>query len=106
MVQLKTYSGEDFGVLGQQLVRAQVDNLPLIVVKGNGPSHFARHRLEKIRIDWAAVKTLVTQGPLDILMLLLWILEDSKRSEGPISSYLRRPVVQQITEKGYFITHA
>jgi len=38
MVQLKTYSGEDFGVLGQRLVRAQVDNLPLIVVKGNGPS--------------------------------------------------------------------
>ena len=47
---------------------AQVDNLLLIVIKGNGSSLFGRNWLEKIYIDWGAVKTLVAQGPLDELL--------------------------------------
>ena len=55
-IKLKSYSGEDIPVLGQVEVlvkcNQQEQNLPLLVVKGNGHSLFGRNWLSCIRLNW------------------------------------------------------
>ena len=64
-MKLKTYSGEELEVLGQLVVRvrygAQESKLPLIVVKGQGPSLFGRNWLKEIQIDWGSIHTVTTR---------------------------------------------
>ena len=58
-IKLKTYTGEALEVVGsvEMKVRykAQEATLPLVVVKGNGPSLFGRDWLEHIRLDWKEI---------------------------------------------------
>ena len=53
---LKTYSGEQLKVLGQEQVKvtykAQEVSAPLIVVAGEGPTLFGRNWLQLIQLDW------------------------------------------------------
>ena len=53
---LSTYSGEPLGVLGTLEVEVQYGeqraHLPLVVLKGEGPSLFGRNWLESVRLDW------------------------------------------------------
>lgn len=65
---LKTYSGEHLEVLGSIDVQVaygeQRVTLPLLVVKGGGPSLFGRNWLEKIKLDWPAIHK-IQENPLD-----------------------------------------
>ena len=64
-MKLKTYSGEELEILGQLVVRvrygAQESKLPLIVVKGQGPSLFGRNWLKEIQIDWGSIHAVTTR---------------------------------------------
>ena len=67
--QLKTYTGEKLQVLGQLQVQVkygdQVQQLPLLVVAGNGPSLWGRNWLAAIRLNWAHIKQVhMGLGPL------------------------------------------
>lgn len=59
-VTLKTYTGQAIPVRGQFLAKVaygnQTADLPLIVVKGNGPSLCGRNWLERIKLDWKTIK--------------------------------------------------
>nr|XP_055073117.1 uncharacterized protein K02A2.6-like [Misgurnus anguillicaudatus] len=65
-VKLKTYTGEIMPVLGQ--FKAQVsyegqsEQLPLIVVKGEGPALCGRNWLQKLTLNWKKIKH-VSQVP-------------------------------------------
>ena len=66
-VNLRTYTGEPIQVVGELLVNVQhgqqeVKQLPLIVVKGDGPSLLGRNWLQHVRLDWKMIKK-VTQYP-------------------------------------------
>ena len=58
-VKLKSYSGEEIPVLGQMEVLVkynhQEQNLPLLVVKGDGRSLFGRNWLSCIRLNWEEI---------------------------------------------------
>ena len=58
---LRTYSGESITVIGQVEVEVcyeeQRVKVPLLVVKGEGPSLFGRDWLTKIHLDWGAINT-------------------------------------------------
>ena len=59
---LYAYSGEAIPVLGSMTVcvtyKSQVVNLPLLVVKGEGPSLLGRNWLNHIRLDWQEIYTM------------------------------------------------
>ena len=56
---LTTYSGEQLQVAGQMLVNVkygrQQNQLPVYVVKGNGPSSLGRNWLQKITLNWKSI---------------------------------------------------
>ena len=58
-VKLHTYTGEQVVVIGSITVTicydTQVVELPLLIVKGEGPSLFGRNWLSKIKLDWCAI---------------------------------------------------
>lgn len=58
-VKLKTYTGECIPVLGQFTTTVQyedqVNELPLIVVKGNGPNLCGRNWLQKVKLNWKII---------------------------------------------------
>lgn len=64
-VVLKTYTGEVVAVKGLVKVKVELNGqcvkLPLYVVQGNYPSLLGRSWMNKVRIDWAAVRML-SQG--------------------------------------------
>ena len=55
----RTYSGESIEVLGETDVTVSYEQqqaqLPLIVVRGTGPSLFGRNWLAKIRVNWESI---------------------------------------------------
>ena len=61
-VRLCSYSGEPIAVVGKLDVgvsyRSQIANLPLLVVKGAGPSLFGRNWLQQVRLDWHEIFSL------------------------------------------------
>ena len=61
---LRTYSGEQLKVLGQLKVTVkyndQVQQLPLLVVAGDGPSLWGRDWLAAIQLNWAHIKQVRT----------------------------------------------
>ena len=65
-VRLRTYSGEQLAVLGSLKVTVKYGNqeadLPLMVVKGPGPSLLGRDWLSTIRIDWKSLAVHKTTG--------------------------------------------
>ena len=64
-VQLQTYTGESLAILGTIHVEVHCNNqtatLPLVVVKGRGPSLLGRDWLQYITLDWKTLNT-VTQS--------------------------------------------
>ena len=56
-LKLQTYGGDGLTVLGEVLVCVQYGsvsvNLPLVIVKGDGPCLFGRDWLSHFRLDWA-----------------------------------------------------
>ena len=65
---LKTYSGEHLEVLGNIDVKVEYGEqrvtVPLLVVKGGGPSLFGRNWLEKIKLNWPAIHKIRTREPI------------------------------------------
>ncbi|XP_062846979.1 uncharacterized protein K02A2.6 [Trichomycterus rosablanca] len=59
-VTLKTYTGQVIPIKGQFVAKVtygdQTADLPLIVVKGNGPALCGRNWLESIKLDWKTIK--------------------------------------------------
>lgn len=59
-ISLKTYTGQAIPVKGQFLASVtyedQTADLPLIVVKGNGPALCGRNWLDSIKMDWKTIK--------------------------------------------------
>ena len=70
-VNLRTYSGDQVGVLGGLNVDVsygdQNAELPLLVVEGSGPSLFGRDWLARIKLDWKAIY-MVTCHPVEALL--------------------------------------
>ena len=68
---LYSYSGEAIPVLGSFDVcvayKSQVATLPLLVVKGDGPSLFGRNWLNQIRLEWHEIYNLHTSSLQAIL---------------------------------------
>ena len=64
-VQLQTYTGESLAILGTIHVEVHCNNqtatLPLVVVKGRGPSLLGQDWLQYITLDWKTLNT-VTQS--------------------------------------------
>ena len=63
-VNLKTYTGEAIQVVGELLVNVQYGQqegkqLPLIVVKGDGPPLLGRNWLQHVRLDWKLIKKVI-----------------------------------------------
>ena len=58
-VRLHTYTGEELEVLGTLDItvqyKTQQEVLPLLVVRGQGPSLFGRNWLQKIKLDWTEI---------------------------------------------------
>jgi len=56
---LRTYTGEELGVLGKTTVSVmynnQSANLPITVVRGTGPSLMGRDWLEHLNLDWKSI---------------------------------------------------
>ena len=59
MVKLRTYTGEEIPVVGELSVKVQcqgqVEQLPLVVVAGDGPSLLGRDWLAKLKLDWSTI---------------------------------------------------
>ena len=71
-VSLRTYTGETLTAVGCIDVLVQYESqaliLPLIVVKGHGPSLFRRNWLEKIKLNWSSLHTVTMSSALDDLL--------------------------------------
>ena len=69
-IRLKTYTGEELKVLGQATVAIKYGeqncNLPVQIVKGNGPALFGRNWLKDIKLNWGTIKK-VTYDLDDVL---------------------------------------
>ncbi|KAK0145350.1 hypothetical protein N1851_015749 [Merluccius polli] len=61
---LKSYTGEEISVVGVAEVEVQyekqVKSLPLVVVKGTGPSLLGREWMEAIKLNWGEIKHMRT----------------------------------------------
>ena len=69
---LKTYTGEAIKVLGEAQVEVTVNNqteeLPLLVVDGDGPSLLGRDWMKKIRLDWPSIHLVQATSELERLL--------------------------------------
>ena len=70
-VKLKSYSGEDIPVIGQTEVlikyNQQEENLPLLVVKGDGRSLFGRNWFSCITLDWKEIHQVMNSSLKTVL---------------------------------------
>ena len=71
-VRLRTYTGEEIPVLGNVAVQVQYqgqeEELPLIIVAGDGPSLLGREWLAKLKLDWKNIFHMHVQETLqDVL---------------------------------------
>ena len=71
---LKTYTGQELVVVGEAEVdvkyEQQTAHLPLLVVKGDGPSLLGRNWLKVIRLNWSEINAVARhqRGSLDFLL--------------------------------------
>ena len=69
---LQTYTGENLSILGSIRVVAtynnQTNNLPLLVVKGNGPNLMGRDWLARFKVDWHRIHQLQSSDKLNDLL--------------------------------------
>ena len=87
---LKTYSREYLETLGNINVSVcygdQQVTLPLVVIKGKGPSLFRRNWLEKIKLDWPEIHKLQEDPVGAILRQHAIVFEESLGTERVHSS--------------------
>ena len=71
-VKLRTYTGEEISVLGGINVKVQTQgqeaHLPLLVVKGDGPSLLGRDWLTSLRLNWQEIFSVRTKQCLESLL--------------------------------------
>ena len=71
-VKLRTYTGEEIGVLGCISVNVhsneQEAQLPLLVVKGKGPSLLGSNWLTKLRLNWQEIFSVRMNHSLESLL--------------------------------------
>ena len=71
-VKLRTYTGEEIGVLGCINVKVQTHGqeaqLPLLVVKGKGPSLLGRNWLTNLRLNWQEIFSVRVKQSLESLL--------------------------------------
>ena len=71
-VSLTSYSGHELEIMGQADVKitykSQVVIMPLVVVRGQGPSLFGRNWLQKIKLDWKNIKNISQNTALDSVL--------------------------------------
>ena len=65
-VDLKTYTGELMQSVGEAKVKVSYQHqeskyLPLVVVQGSGPSLLGRNWLQKFKLDWSHIKSVVLE---------------------------------------------
>ncbi|XP_064396342.1 uncharacterized protein K02A2.6-like [Halichondria panicea] len=81
-VRLQTYLGEPISVVGSVVVKVeyggQTADLPLIVVKGNGPTLLGRNWLKAIRLDWQSIYYTEPAGLPKVLEKYSEIFEDGQ----------------------------
>ena len=69
---LCTYSGEFITVLGSTTVsisyKSQQATVPLLVVKGEGPTLFGRNWLQSVILDWQEINYMHEQSPLSSVL--------------------------------------
>ena len=77
---LKTYTGQSIPVLGSLKVSVEVGNqhavLPLLVVKGSGPSLLSRNWLMELKLDWPQILTVMREH-----LSLIHISEPTRQAE-------------------------
>ena len=70
-VRLCSYSKEPIVVLGQTTVKVlykgQTASLPLLVVKGSGPTLLGRNWMKEIRLDWKFIHHVNSPGLEELL---------------------------------------
>ena len=70
-IRLETYSKQSLVVLGslevQVAYESQVETLPLVVVKGEGPTLFGRNWLKVIKINWSKIHYTLAPGLQEVL---------------------------------------
>ena len=70
-IRLQTYSKEPIAVVGstdvQVCYEGQIAVLPLIVVKGEGPTLLGRNWLSKIRLNWGQIHSISKPGLPELL---------------------------------------
>ena len=78
---LKTYSAEYLDTLGSMSVNVcygdQQVMLPLVVIKGKGPSLFGRNWLEQIKLDWPAIHRVQEDSVEGILRQYAEVFEET-----------------------------
>ena len=71
LIRLQTYSKEPIAVVGSTEVQVayegQIAKLPLVVVKGEGPTLLGRNWLDKIRLNWSKIHYASGPGLHDLL---------------------------------------
>ena len=108
-VNLRTYTGEPIQVVGELLVNVQycqqeVKQLPLTVVKGDGPALLGRNWLQHIRLDWKMIKKVTQQpDPKKSLESLLDKYKEVFQEElGHISDFKARLLVRENAKPKFF----
>ena len=71
-IQLRTYMGESLPIMGRVVVHVEANHqeaeLPVLVIRGKGPSLIGRDWLAKLRLDWREVYHLKAPSKLDELL--------------------------------------
>ena len=97
-LQLCTYSGEVLKVLGKWEAKVehkgQVARLPVMVVKGSGPSLLGRNWLEQLKVDWAAVWNVVRSKEELVKSLVEEFKEVFKEGLGTVKGMKAKLVIK------------
>ena len=99
-VNLRTYTGEQIEVKGEILVDVQygqqaAEQLPLVVVKGEGPSLFGRNWLRHIQLNWSSIKAIRQHSLKTLQGLCNQYAEVFNDELGHIQNFTARLLVQE-----------
>lgn len=106
-MELKTYTGERMGVVGEWDVQVQYQQqsktLPLIVVTGDGPSLLGRNWLKHLRLDWEKIgKIAAGQTPESLESLIAEHAAIFKDELGTIQPFKAKLQVKQNATPRFF----